>query len=247
MGDSKPPPMPAQPLAPGNFDKAWNDPPLFSYNQSGTNGPSGLTSRTSLNKRVGFPGLGAGGIGQLPPGPGLDPTAPPKLHDAGAKPPPCALPPPPSSESAPPSSSISENSKELDEDPSADDVQQLFSRLIRDSFPQKKADDLERRMAMMFTSWREGRLNPRISGMVFEIGKLVEKRQLVGAEERFVTLSADYGGEAGNTQWVLAIRHLLNMVKEKESGGAVGEEGVTVPLLMVKEKESGEAVGEEGS
>ena len=27
-----PPPPPLQPLAPGNFDRAWNDPPLFSYN-----------------------------------------------------------------------------------------------------------------------------------------------------------------------------------------------------------------------
>ena len=29
-----PPPTPIQPLAPGNFDRAWNDPPLFSYNQN---------------------------------------------------------------------------------------------------------------------------------------------------------------------------------------------------------------------
>lgn len=231
MGDSKPPSIPAQPLAPGNFDKAWNDPPLFSYNQPGTSiGPPGSTSRTSLNKRVGFPGLGAGHVGQLPPGPGLDPTAPPKLHDAGAKPPPCSLPPPPSSEAALPPSSTSENSKELAQDSSADDVQRLFSHLIRDCFPQKKAEDLERRLALMFTSWREGKLNPRISGMVSEIGTLIEKQQLVGAEERFVTLSADHGGETGNSQWVLAIRHLLNMAKEKESSGIEGEEGVTVPL-----------------
>ena len=27
-----PPPPPIQPLAPGNYDRAWNDPPLFSYN-----------------------------------------------------------------------------------------------------------------------------------------------------------------------------------------------------------------------
>ena len=30
MADQPPPPI--QPLAPGNFDRAWNDPPLFSYN-----------------------------------------------------------------------------------------------------------------------------------------------------------------------------------------------------------------------
>ena len=32
MSDKAPPP--AQPLAPGNYDRAWNDPPLFSYSTS---------------------------------------------------------------------------------------------------------------------------------------------------------------------------------------------------------------------
>ena len=65
-----------QPLAPGNFDKAWNDPPLFSYSVSST--PQAGGSRL-LTKRVGFPS-------SHPPPPGQDPTAPPKLHDTGAKP-----------------------------------------------------------------------------------------------------------------------------------------------------------------
>ena len=37
MSDKAPPP--AQPLAPGNFDRAWNDPPLFSYSTSATAQP----------------------------------------------------------------------------------------------------------------------------------------------------------------------------------------------------------------
>ena len=40
-----------QTLAPGNFDKAWNDPSLFSYSVSST--PQAVGSRL-LTKRVGF-------------------------------------------------------------------------------------------------------------------------------------------------------------------------------------------------
>ena len=31
MSESQKPGVPAAPIAPGNFDRAWNDPPLFRY------------------------------------------------------------------------------------------------------------------------------------------------------------------------------------------------------------------------
>ena len=49
---SGPPPPgapPAQPLAPGNYDRAWNDPPLFSYSTSATAQP--VTANRSYRLR----------------------------------------------------------------------------------------------------------------------------------------------------------------------------------------------------
>ena len=62
---------------PGNFDRAWNDPPLFNYKTNGqppTTGPK-------LNKRVTYSAT----AGPPPMSAGLASTGPPRLHDAGAK------------------------------------------------------------------------------------------------------------------------------------------------------------------
>ena len=54
MSSNPPPPAsgppPAQPLAPGNFDRAWNDPPLFSYSTSSTAQP--ITANRNVLQRI---------------------------------------------------------------------------------------------------------------------------------------------------------------------------------------------------
>ena len=223
MSNPGPPPTLAQPLAPGNYDKAWNDPPLFSYSA----GPQGGSTRQQLNKRIGFPT-------SQPPPPGQDPTAPPKLHDAGAKPPSSGLPPPPPSSilfHPPPVSLSGDNSITTSlalPSVTVDDTAQVFTELTKSYLEARKCEDINKRLAVMFTAWREGKLNPRIQTLVAEVGHKLSIADVSGAEASFDVLSADYGGEVG-AQWVLAVRHVISAAKEKNSENVV-EEGVTQPL-----------------
>jgi len=211
-------------LAPGNFDRAWNDPPLFSY----TANPSVGTSRTSLNKRVAFPGMSAGAA-PLPP-PGMDPTAPPPLYDLGCKPPVSSLPPPPPQGDY--LVKAGEGGKDLGggENQSVDEVQSLFTKLIENYFDGQKCTDLLGRLSIMFKKWRDGSLNPRICDLVAHIGACLDRKELREAELKFETLSADHGGEGGNSAWILAVRHIFTQVKTEVKKGENDEAGVTAPL-----------------
>jgi len=217
-----PPAVPAAPLAPGNDAKAWNDPPLFSYS---TSSAPGGQSRL-LTKRVGFPT-------SQPPPPGQDPTAPPKLHDAGAKPPSSSLPPPPpcSGNLAPPLvapfGEVPEKSTNVTT-VSVDAIVTMFEELTKSYLEPRKCEDINKRLCVMFKAWKEEKLNPRIQTLVAEVGAKLSSGDVTGAEACFVVLSADYGGEIG-AQWVLAVRHLLTAMKEKH-GGSATEEGLTQPL-----------------
>jgi len=216
---------PSVPLAPGNYDRAWNDPPLFSYSQSSSGAPN--STRTALNKRVGFP---SGGPSSLPASSG-----PPRLHDAGAKPPSCMLPGPPLV--ALPPADADNNRNKIEEEPvsaikTCDEVEIVLCKIARENFPVKKCGDLIVRLSVLFSSWRSDSLNPRVKTLVSEISSLLEEGlgKLGEADQKLVTLSADHGSEGNNMTWVLAIRHLLLRLREEEEKVAGETEAVTVPL-----------------
>jgi len=195
---------PAQPLAPGNYDRAWNDPPLFSYSASSSTPQSG--GGRLLTKRVGFPS-------SHPPPPGQDPTAPPKLHDAGAKPPSSCLPPPPMMPGPSPSQTPDEVATPATV--SVDDTMALYEELARTYLGPEKSKTITARLAVMFQAWREGGLSPRLGCLVADVGSRLSCADLSGAEASYVVLSADYGGEVG-AGWVLAIRHILTAATQAQ-------------------------------
>jgi len=231
MADQPPPPI--QPLAPGNFDRAWNDPPLFSYNP-GTVQPG---SGSRLTRRIGFP---ASSTAPLPSG--TDPTAPPSLHDAGAKPPPSLLPPPPSlmmmtpSSTAPaPPSSLSTNA--VTSDPSgtslnADDLEETLTRLTENHFDPVKAREVGKRLDGLVAAHKADTLGTRIPVLLAKLLASLEDGDSTGAEASFTTLSADHGGEPGNAQWMVALRHLVSKVSEEKRKKRPEEEAITAPLLL---------------
>jgi len=213
---------PAQPLAPGNYDKAWNDPPLFSYSASSAP-PTG--GGRLLTKRVGFPS-------SHPPPPGLDPTAPPMLHDAGAKPPPSSLPPPPptahlSTPSSP--NSTAGCAPDAPTNISVEETVATYEELMKTYLPPEKYQSINTKLSVMFSAWKEGGLNSRLQVLVAEVGSKLSSKDLGGAEASYVVLSADYGGEIG-AQWVLAIRHIITAVREEHSETVGQRGGVTTPL-----------------
>jgi len=226
MSDRAPPSVP---LAPGNYDRAWNDPPLFSYSQSSAAPTS--TGRTSLNKRVGFP---SGGPSSLPASSG-----PPRLHDAGAKPPSCMLPGPPIGGTSlpPPPVTDSDNTNNKVENSvtvtkNCDEVELVLFKIARDYFPSKKCDDLIVRLSVLFSNWRSDALKPRVKILISEISTLLEGGldRLGEADQKLVTLSADHGSEGNNMTWILAIRHLLLKLKEEQQKVDGETEAVTAPL-----------------
>jgi len=213
---------PAQPLAPGNYDKAWNDPPLFSYSASSAP-PTG--GGRLLTKRVGFPS-------SHPPPPGLDPTAPPMLHDAGAKPPPSSLPPPPPTAHSSTLSSPNSTAGCAPDAPtniSVEETVATYEELMKTYLPPEKYQSINTKLSVMFSAWKEGGLNSRLQVLVAEVGSKLSSKDLGGAEASYVVLSADYGGEIG-AQWVLAIRHIITAVREEHSEAAGQGGGVTKPL-----------------
>jgi len=209
---------PAQPLAPGNYDRAWNDPPLFSYSASSSTPQSG--GGRLLTKRVGFPS-------SHPPPPGQDPTAPPKpkLHDAGAKPPSSCLPPPPSMPGPGPSQPPGDEATPATV--SVDETVALYEDLVMTYLGPEKSKTITARLAVMFQAWREGGLSSRLGSLVAEVGARLSCADLSGAEASYVVLSADYGGEVG-AGWILAIRHILTAAAQAQPQHQ--QEGLTKPL-----------------
>jgi hypothetical protein len=83
---------------PGNDDRAWNEPPLFSY--SSTASAQTKAAGPKLNKRIGFPDTSSYATAAASTT-GVD-VAPAKPQDAGAKSVGAAMPPPPPTASVPP-------------------------------------------------------------------------------------------------------------------------------------------------
>lgn len=231
MSDNKPTeggagvgPPPAQPLAPGNFDRAWNDPPLFSYSAaSGQSGPGG----NRLNKRVAFPTQQAAF-----PRSGLDPTAPPKLYDAGMKPPSSSqgLPPPP-----PPAMGVSpghqgDGGRTEQTDTTIDPlgVQGTFHQVIEKYLEPDIQAESKSRLGGLFTDWTAGRLNPSIQRALTDLAGCLEAEDVAGSEVSFTVLTADWSSLIGPSN-VLNIKKIIYALKLALSTDRP-EEAVTKPL-----------------
>jgi len=223
MSDNQPPP-PAQPLAPGNFDRAWNDPPLFSYSTSSTAQP---ITANRLNKRVAFPTNQS----QAPaPGSGQDPTAPPKLYDAGMKPPSGSiLPPPPPTMMIPTSSGTSDTKSDNVSDIDIDNIEKQFEELVNRFILENQRDDVRKRLQSLFTSWRQGGYNSNVHHLLVDIGQSLTEDDVTSAEAKLTILSADWTSLIGPAN-ILIIKKLVNNAKEILEKQDESTTAVTKPL-----------------
>jgi len=234
MNDSHKPGVPAAPIAPGNFDRAWNDPPLFSYNESSNQ--QAQTTGLKLNKRVGFPTT-------LPPPPqGGESSGPPRLHDAGCKPltssilpppPPGAalLPPPslgPGSLPPPPACGQVEkmdDSPEIDKTAICDKLKELAT-----VYCSSKSADICKRIGLMEKSWGSPSFSPRIGQILADFCSSLESKNLAEADRRLTTLGADYAGECAG--WIIGLRHILTSAKEQNPVEAPSESQNPTPYFV---------------
>jgi len=178
MSDQNPPPRP------GNYERSWNDPPLFSYgsaNQSLENVKKPGGSR--LNKRVEFPNSGVSN--------NTVPESLPEKYDASCppitaqsvlnvndmRPPPMnscnsakslqMLPYDYKNTSNPnkPMVNYNEGHSLNENEPVVDDVAANFDKIlekISSNIDKKKLGDVKKRIDMMTSKWKSGAFNPQI-------------------------------------------------------------------------------------
>lgn len=221
-----PSPGPAQSTVFGT-DRGWNDPPPMFSSASSAAAPA-ATSGPRLNKRVAFPAQQ-----NAAPASGHDPTAPPKLYDAGMRPPPGSiLPPPPPlmTPSLPEKEASHENKSEGDVcEISVDAIENNFKQLVVKYFDENSYSDMNKRFATFFTSWRQGGLNDGVHLLVKEIGDRLQQDQVTAAEGKFAALSADWSSLVGPAN-ILIIKKLINAARSSEKEEDGGAAAVTKPL-----------------
>ena len=218
MSDESAPPVPAPGPAQSTVfgtDRGWNDPPPMFSSASSAAAPA-ATSGPRLNKRVAFPAQQSAA-----PAPGHDPTAPPKLYDAGMRPPPGSiLPPPPPlmtpSVSLPEKEGSHENKSEGDVcEISVDAIENNYKQLVVKYFGENNCSDMNKRFATLFTSWRQGGLNSHVHLLVKEIGDKLQQEQVTAAEGKLAALSADWSSLVGPSN-ILVIKKLINAARSSE-------------------------------
>jgi len=77
---------------------------------------------------------------------------------------------------------------------------------------------------------QDGRLGERAKRLLLATLDRLQAEDVAGAVENFTILSADHGGDHGNAQWMVALRHLVRMVEEDLGGNEQHEQPITAPL-----------------
>ncbi len=209
---------------PGNFDRAWNDPPLFSYDSTA----AAAGGKTKLNKRVEFPLAASKAAAGKESSSSVASAAPvaavaakPSLvrPDAGAKqqsPLPPPPPPPTSSTTLPTINPSKEVENPLQEGPDLDRILSILSsELESSSLPDKKKHEVKKRLALMETRWRDGGLNDNVQKGLQKITACLsnESRDVGEAEKTQLSLMVDW--PALCTPWLIGIKHLIVDVKQR--------------------------------
>merc|ERR1712192_279531 len=94
--------------------------------------------------------------------------------------------------------------------------EELLTRLTENHFDPVKAKEIGKRLPVLLA----------------RLLKSLGDGDSTGAEASFTTLSADHGGEPGNAQWMVALRHLVSKVSEEKRKEKSEEQAVTAPLLL---------------
>lgn len=196
---------------PGNHERAWNDPPLFDYQN--TQKPT--ISGNKLNKRIGFPSDSSTNQASKT----TSETTNSILNDAGAKPifagndlPPLP-PPPPSTETQQIVTSSEESTQCLESEVEVTDVIDILDRVMaKETLNPKKVTEIRKRIEIFRQKWDRDELNGKVKVGMHKLAKFLDSNEYDEAEKLQRSLNVDYPNLC--TPWMIAIRQLILALKE---------------------------------
>lgn len=254
------------PIGPGNHERAWNDPPKFAFNSSGSSGsinPSGR--RRLLNKRVPVP------IGPLA---GTSPLPPPLKPGDG---PPVGSPPLSSPHIKPPTdtqlsertvssprshgSVVTENRNPQDK---LQEVETAFTNSLERISEQLKdnvREEVVKRFDIMKTMWLEGKLNDVVQDRLVTLTKALNEENFDEAWAVHQGLIVDFTSMC--SPWMIGIKTLvaesrnekqkLTSCDHSDKSGQTFEDSSEVPMasplgigkILISKQEESENIPKE--
>ncbi|XP_077286717.1 steroid receptor RNA activator 1 [Arctopsyche grandis] len=175
--------------SPGKYDPGWNDPPMFTYNAEA----APAKPRNLLNKRVPF------SINSTPVSTEIKPPL--------SQPPHVVTP-----QKANPNVELNPSHQETIEDnESPHDFKEtidIFKELV-DSSPElgKKAIDIQKRLSIMESMWKEGKLNEEVQSKTFQIAKALRAFDTKHADDIHKSLMVDHISSV--SPWMVAVKQLI--------------------------------------
>jgi len=114
----------------------------------------------------------------------------------------------------------------------ANALEDKLARLTQNYFDSGKAKEIGKRLDGLVAAYKAQTLGARIPVLLTKLLTSLENNDVKAAEASFTTLSADHGGEPGNAQWMVALRHLVSKVSEEEKKNVAEKEIIATPLLL---------------
>ncbi|XP_070552580.1 steroid receptor RNA activator 1-like [Ptychodera flava] len=207
-------------LKPGNPERGWNDPPMFSYDVESASQKS--PRRNQLNKRVGhdLTALGTKSSGS----PKVSSTAPPPAGPPLLRPP-TGLPPPSlpttASNDKTEISGITEDSSDagqISTEKSINLKEDCLSKLRKDLSRIEKlvsikvSEDISRKLEILSDMWENNKLCESVQRRTSELATALSKSDCDKANEIHVGLMVDHVSEV--SQWMVAIKRLIHEIRK---------------------------------
>ncbi|KAK3878095.1 hypothetical protein Pcinc_017235 [Petrolisthes cinctipes] len=213
------------PIAPGNHDRAWNDPPKFAFNASSGGGQSGPAGRRRLlNKRVPVP------IGPVPP------AATSAMRPSDTPPSKSSLPPgpPPTSTtgsflSHPKKPDInSSNTDNIEDSKTSQEMLQEVElimngcvKTLSEKLKENVQEEISRRMAVMKGMWQEEKFSPVVMTKILTMVRALGQGEHDLAWALHQGLIVDYTSLC--SPWMVGIKLLITETRNFRSEEFVDE------------------------
>ncbi|XP_006818738.1 steroid receptor RNA activator 1-like isoform X2 [Saccoglossus kowalevskii] len=202
---------------PGNPDRGWNDPPMFSY--SIENNAQKSPRRNILNKRVGHnlttPAEKSTG---LPAAVGLstNPTMPPPSLPLSSQP---SIQPSVQPSVQPSSAEITETECDSSNQTETSNLQEdcliKFREVLskcQEFIKSKVADDINKKLNILSDMWKQSILSPEVQNKTYQLSQALSRSEYDKANDIHIAMMVDHVSEV--SQWIVGVKRLIQEAKK---------------------------------